>query len=54
VEEEFGVATVTVSELQPLDAAPVSELAWNEVREAWYGDPCDVQTHQPPPFSLPN
>ena len=54
VEEEFGVATVTVSELQPLDAAPVSELAWNEVREAWYGDPCDVQPHQPPPFSLPN
>lgn len=54
VEEAFGVVTLTVSELQPLDVAPTGEPAWNSVREAWYGDPCDVRLEQPPPFSLPN
>ena len=54
VEEEFGVVTLTVSELQPIDAPPLSEGAWNDAREAWYGEPCDASPHRPPPFSPPN
>ena len=54
VEEEFGVVTLTVSELQPFDAPPLSEPAWNDAREAWYGEPCDASLHRPPPFSPPN
>lgn len=54
VEEEFGVVTLTVSELQLLDTAPFEEPAWNDPREPWYGDTCDVRLDQPPPFSLPH
>jgi error-prone DNA polymerase len=54
VEEEFGVVTLTVSELQLLDLAPINEPAWNRFHEAWYGTTCDVLPDQPPPFSLPN
>ena len=54
VEEAFGVATLTISELHPLDAAPVGEPAWNSHSETWYGESCDVQPDQPPPFFLPS
>ena len=54
VEEEFGVVTLTVSELQLLDLAPIDEPAWNRFHNAWYDESCDVQPDQPPPFSLPH
>ncbi|MBA2487468.1 MAG: DNA polymerase III subunit alpha [Nitrospira sp.] len=54
VEEEFGVVTLTVSDLQILEAEPTGEAAWNRPQEAWYGESCDVRPDQPPPFSLPN
>jgi error-prone DNA polymerase len=54
VEEEFGVVTLTVSELQLLDAAPAGEPQWHRSREAWYGESCDAPPDQPPPFSLPH
>lgn len=53
-EEVFGVVTLTVADLQPLDAEPVHEPAWNDAREAWYGESCDAPSQQPPPFSLPH
>jgi error-prone DNA polymerase len=55
VEEEFGVVTLTVSELQLLDAVPeVSAPGWCSSRGTWYGEPCDVRPDQPPPSSLPH
>jgi error-prone DNA polymerase len=42
VEEEFGVVTLTVSELQPFDAGLTDEPTWNDAREAWYGESCDA------------
>ena len=53
-EEVFGVVTLTVADLQPLDAEPVHEPARNDAREAWYGESCDAPSQQPPPFSLPH
>ncbi|MCC2642341.1 MAG: dnaE [Nitrospira sp.] len=52
VEEESGVATLTLSDLQLLEAEPIGEPAWNRLHEAWYGETCDALL-DPPPSSFP-
>ena len=51
VEEEFGVVTLTVSDLQLLESTSYPEP---DRHEAWYGDTCDVLPDPPPHSFLQN
>jgi len=50
VEEEFGVVTLTVSDLELLESTSSPEPG--RQIEAWYGDTCDTLP-DPPPYSFP-
>jgi DNA-directed DNA polymerase III PolC len=52
VEEEFGVVTLTVSNLQLLESTGAEELHRQTHGEPWYGDLCDVPLDPPPPSFL--
>jgi len=52
VEEEFGVVTLTVSDLQLLESASFPDPETPPPHEAWYGSTCDALT-DPPPHSFP-
>lgn len=54
VEEEFGVVTVTLSDLDPLDAASGIGHDARSVQAAWYGNRCPADRYDPPsPSFLP-
>ncbi len=50
VEEAFGVATLTVLDLYPLDS--MTDVAWPH-EKTWYDDPCDALPDQPTHSSPP-
>lgn len=49
VEEEFGVVTLTVSDLQLLESTSYPDPDRQIPHEAWYGDTCDALRAPPPP-----
>ncbi len=54
VEEEFGVATLTVSDLHLLEPTSAGGRPSHRRSPAWYGDECDPVPIDPPPaFSPP-
>ena len=52
VEEEFGVVTLTVSDLQLLESTSYPDPDRQIPHEAWYGDICDALP-APPPHLFP-
>jgi error-prone DNA polymerase len=50
VEEEFGVVTLTVSDLQLLESSQAEEPHRQTSYEPWYGNLCDVLLDPPPPL----
>jgi DNA-directed DNA polymerase III PolC len=48
VEEEFGVVTLTVSDLQLLEFTSSPEAKRQTSHEAWYGSTCDALSNLPP------
>lgn len=52
VEEEFGVVTLTLFDLQLLESTPNADLRRHTSCETWYGDLCDPALSDPPPPSF--
>jgi error-prone DNA polymerase len=53
VEEEFGVVTLTVSDMQPLESGPGRDRPSHVPQGTWYGDACDPDPTDPQPGSFP-